>query len=118
MSYLPDATGGHAEHVETGQVVNGAQSMLSETLMKIVSRWSAHHTRSSYQTKFVGASEPTCDRRRRRIMMVLTFCLNSTRAEGGSGPQRLIRALRIETGNPIMTYEQQSSFLPSIERAL
>ena len=33
MSYLPDANGGHAVHVETGQVVNGAQSMLSEVLI-------------------------------------------------------------------------------------
>ena len=36
---------------------------------------------------------------------------------GGSGPHRLIRALGIEPGNPIITYEQRSSFLPSIERA-
>ncbi len=36
---------------------------------------------------------------------------------GGGGPQRLIRALGIESGNPIRTYEQRSSFLPSIERA-
>ena len=36
---------------------------------------------------------------------------------GGSGPQRLTRALGIETGNPIMTYLQRSSFLPSFERA-
>ena len=36
---------------------------------------------------------------------------------GGSGPQRLTRALGIETGNPIMTYEQRSNFFPSTERA-
>ena len=40
---------------------------------------------------------------------------------GGSGPQRLChsltRALGIETGNPIMTFQQRSSFLPSTERA-
>ena len=36
---------------------------------------------------------------------------------GGSGPQRLTRALGIETGNPIMTFEQRSSFLPATERA-
>ena len=29
----------------------------------------------------------------------------------------MIRALGMETGNPIMTYEQRSSFLPSLERA-
>ena len=33
------------------------------------------------------------------------------------GPQRLIRALGIETGNPILTNEQRSSVLPSLERA-
>jgi len=38
--------------------------------------------------------------------VVLTFCINSTRAWGGSGPQRLTRAPGIETGNPIMTFEQ------------
>ena len=34
----------------------------------------------------------------------LTFYMNSTRAEGGRGPQRLIRALGIEAGNPIMSF--------------
>ena len=32
-------------------------------------------------------------------ILVLTFCYNSTRAKGGSGPQRLTRALGVETGN-------------------
>ncbi len=49
---------------------------------------------------------------------MLTFGIISTRAEGGSGSQRLIRALGIETGNAIMTFEQRSSFLPSTELAL
>ena len=54
MSYLPEAKEGHALHVETGQVVHDAQSMLSEVLLKIVSRWIAQHTRSSYQTESAG----------------------------------------------------------------
>ena len=47
----------------------------------------------------------------------LLFVLIRQGLRGGSGPQRLIRALGIETGNPIMTFEQRSSFLPSTERA-
>ena len=47
VCYLPKAKGGHAKHVETGQLVNDAHSTLLEVLMKIVSRWSAHHARSS-----------------------------------------------------------------------
>ena len=51
------------------------------------------------------------------MMWCLLFVLIRQGLRGGSGPQRLIRALGIETGNPIMTYEQRSSFLPSFERA-
>ncbi len=47
----------------------------------------------------------------------LLFVLIRQGLRGGSGPRRLIRALGIETGNPIMTFEQRSSVLPSIERA-
>ena len=47
----------------------------------------------------------------------LLFVLMRRGLRGESGPQRLIRALGIETGNPIMTLEQRSSFLPSVERA-
>ena len=45
------------------------------------------------------------------------FVLSRQGLSGGSGPQRLTSALGIETGNPIMTLEQRSSFLPSTERA-
>ena len=47
----------------------------------------------------------------------LLFVLIRQGLRGGSGPQRLIRAPGIETGDPILTYEQRSSFFPSIERA-
>ena len=41
----------------------------------------------------------------------LLFVLIRQGLRGGSGPPRLIRAPGIETGNPIMTFEQRSSFL-------
>ena len=47
----------------------------------------------------------------------LLFVLSRQGLSGGSGPQHLTRALGIETGNPIMTFEQRSGFLPSVERA-
>ena len=47
----------------------------------------------------------------------LLFVLIRQGLRGGAGPQRLTRALGIETGNPVMTFEQRSSFFPSIERA-
>ena len=47
----------------------------------------------------------------------LFFALIRQGLRGGGGPQRLTRALGIETANPIMTFEQRSSFSPSIERA-
>ena len=40
----------------------------------------------------------------------LLFVLIRQGLRGGSGPLRLIRAPGIETGNPIMTYEQRSIF--------
>ena len=43
----------------------------------------------------------------------LLFVLIRQGLRGGSGPLRLIRAPGIETGNPIMTFEQRSSFIPS-----
>ncbi len=46
----------------------------------------------------------------------LLFVLIRQGLRGGSGPQRLTRSLGIETGNPIMTFQQRSSFLPSTER--
>ena len=48
---------------------------------------------------------------------MLTFVLIRQGLGGGSGTQRLTRALGIETENPIMIFEQQSSFFPSAERA-
>ena len=50
-------------------------------------------------------------------VLVLTFCIIRQGLMRGSGPSRLIKVLGIGTGNRIMTYEQQSSFLPSTERA-
>ena len=43
----------------------------------------------------------------------LLFVLIRQGLRGGSGSQRLTRALGIETGNPIMTFEQRSSFFPA-----
>jgi len=47
----------------------------------------------------------------------LPFVLIRQGLRGGSGPQRLIRALGEETGNPIMAFHRPS-FFPSLERAL
>ena len=52
-----------------------------------------------------------------RLIWCLLFVLIRQGLRGGSGPLRLIRAPGIETGNPIMTFEKRSSFLPSFERA-
>ena len=46
----------------------------------------------------------------------LLFVLIRQGLRGGSGPQRLIRALGEETGNPIMAFHRPS-FFPSAERA-
>ena len=51
------------------------------------------------------------------LLWCLLFVLIRQGLRGGSGPLRLIRAPGIETGNPIVTFEQRSSFLPSTERA-
>ena len=44
----------------------------------------------------------------------LLFVLIRQGLRGGSGPLRLTTAPGIETGNPIMTFEQRSSFLPRV----
>ena len=46
----------------------------------------------------------------------LLFVLIRHGFRGGSGPQRWIRALGKETGNPIMAFHRPS-FFPSVERA-
>ena len=46
----------------------------------------------------------------------LFFVLIRQGLRGGSGPQRWIRALGEETGNPIMAFHRPS-FFPSVERA-
>ena len=46
----------------------------------------------------------------------LLFVLIRQGLRGGSGPQRWIRALGEETGNPIMAFHRPS-FFPSVERA-
>ena len=53
---------------------------------------------------------------RAKAKWCLLFVLIRQGLRGGSEPLRLIRALVIETGNPIMTLAR-SSFLPSFERA-
>ncbi len=49
-----------------------------------------------------------------RLRWCLLFVLIRQGLRGVSGPQRLTRALVIETGNPIMTFEQRSSFLMGV----
>jgi len=52
----------------------------------------------------------------RIIFLIGAYCLIRQRLRGRSGPQRLIRALAEETGNPIMAF-YRPSFPPSFERA-
>jgi hypothetical protein len=53
---------------------------------------------------------------RERDVWYLLFVLIRQGLGGGSGPQRLIRALGEETGNPILAFHRPS-FSPSFERA-
>ena len=81
--YLTDAKGGEAVHVETKEVVQtlGARSPQFHKGARHV------HNRSA------GRSPPRW-LLQLRFVLVLTFCITSTRAarlKGGSGPQRLTR---------------------------
>jgi len=61
-------------------------------------------------------SEEQREGQRERDVWCLLFVLIRQGLRGGSGPQRLIRALGEETGNPIMAFHRPS-FSPSCERA-